>query len=118
MVITLLLSVALAAAPWPAKGDTVFVSAEITKAAGPYGAQEATVPACIPMLVTKTSKETWAMKDASGGFQRLRGPWLERFHRDAASCAEKRETAGQPWVVAEPFWVYRIVPTDAHPASP
>jgi hypothetical protein len=116
--LTLLLSVVLAAAPWPAKGDTVYVSATLTSFVNPVSGLfgpvtkggESPVLACAPMLVTKLkpSATRLELKDPAGGYERLEGPWLPRVHESEESCRKVLEASGEPRVVRN-GWVHRII---------
>jgi hypothetical protein len=104
--LALILSVALAAAPWPAKGDTVYVSATLTNHVNPVSGifgpvtsgSQTPVAACTPLTVTKAKPSLWDVRDPSGGYERLEGAWLQRLHRTESECAALA-AQGEPSIV-------------------
>jgi hypothetical protein len=114
--LTLILAAALAAAPWPAKGDTVFVSATLAHVIGPMPMpgglspeRVTTVPPCVPSTVKRAKPDWVIIKGPAGSGQALDGPWLPRLHRTEAECSATMTSLGEPRI-ARSGGVFTIVP--------
>lgn len=105
-------------AAWPAKGDTVYVSATLTNVPPVlnFGVAQTNptpspIPACVPMKVTKAKPEKprWEVSGASYTHARLEGPWGSRLHATEAECRSALTESGEPRIVRN-NWIHTIVP--------
>jgi len=118
LVLPVLSIVFAAEQPWPAKGDTVYVSAAFKKVSAPSPVagtkMEYDVPPCAALVVTKADpkKDRWVTKDPVGGSEQLEGSWLPRMHKTKPECEERYATAGEP-NIAQSGGAYKIVPVDS-----
>ncbi len=110
----LILTAALAGeAPWPQKGDTVYISAtlkSVNSAVLVFGASpmESDVPPCVPLTIRKAKAELWITKDPVGQSERLEGPWLPRMHRTEKECKDHFARFAEPKVVRS-GWLHKII---------
>jgi hypothetical protein len=95
--------------PWPAKGDTVYVSAYLVQVhwTGPIFFLEVPpivgpVPSCEPSRVKKANPKRgrWEIRaliqKGYHNYSILKGPWLSRMHRTAEECEAYFKEYGQP----------------------
>lgn len=105
-----------AAAEWPQKGDTVFVSAKLVEQFGSLplltSAEHLTVEPCAPLMVKRGTDPTGpiTVADDTGRPHRLMGDWSARLHRTADACATMVSAKGLPRVQAQ-WYRHRLVPT-------
>ena len=102
---------------FPAKGDTVYVSADLVLVYGMWGESTSQVEPCVPLKVTKSSpsKERWNLKTGSDLFTSyvfwLKGPWLPRFHEERGECREFYEQHGKPTIIQQGR-IHEIIPEE------
>jgi hypothetical protein len=91
-------------APWPTKGDTVYISASFRgldpppAIAGAWGHFH--MLPCEPVKVVKANPQSsiWVVRDPLGGTERLEGDWASRIHKTEVECKTQFSTQGEPKV--------------------
>ena len=104
--------------PWPAKGDTVYISASFKKLSAPSpvgGAQmQYDMPACAEVVIVKANpkKSLWVTKDPVGGTEQLEGAWTPRMHKSKSECEAQFSSDGEP-SVSRSGNTFKIGPSEA-----
>jgi hypothetical protein len=93
---------------WLAKGDTVFVSADLvsvqTDLLGSGSSIRFTIAGCEPLAVSKVKKKEGVVQltDALGSTHCFLGDWSTRMHRTEKECQDRVSAGPPPKVVVEP----------------
>jgi len=108
-------------APWPQKGDVLYLSARLPGRSSPMflGAKMQdllVLEPCLPVTIEKRTdaSDFFRIKDESGK-RMLEGPWLTRMHKTEKECKETFSTKGQPHLEAKG---YRYLLIDDLPPKP
>ena len=101
----------------PRKGDTVYVSAPLSRNYVFYTRER--VDPCIPLEIKQANaeKENWLVHAGVKHYKfRLLGPWLERMHETESQCEEFFEEHGPPRVLLR-YNKHTIIPPQPEPVT-
>ena len=105
IVLLALATLAAAEAPWPSKGDAVFIAASFKSIQHPKLVSGASMkydmPPCKQLTVKKADpkKLVWVVTDPLGNDERLEGEWGPWMFKTEEECKSQSAARGEPKIV-------------------